>query len=395
MVRSVAPGTRMSLAGVAVVGVAGLTIAASSGILLAFLWVIFCGGCALVIARGAYAWAAELTLSVGGIAIGLAAAARFSAQNTQAWLGVFSLVAGILLLGTGMVHLLAGFRGWWRIPAALTSLLAVAVGVYVMAIPVAAVHSPRSPLAEDAPPGWTDVAFDTSDGVTLRGWFTPSRNGAGVVVVPGSGSNRTGADPQARELADEGYAVLVYDPRGHGESGGRAMEYGWAGDLDVTAAVDFLSAKVEAGRIGALGLSMGGEQVLGAAAQDSRIQAVVAEGATNRVAGDFAWLSAQYGWRGTVQKALNVPRFALLDVLSEQPAPTTLKESVARIAPRSVLLIAAGNVSDEGYATTAIATGSGHVQIWVAPGAGHTQALSTAPQLWRETVLGFFDENLS
>ena len=263
------------------------------------------------------------------------------------------------------------------------------------AIPVAAVHSPRSPLAEDAPPGWTDVAFDTSDGVTLRGWFTPSRNGAGVVVVPGSGSNRTGADPQARELADEGYAVLVYDPRGHGESGGRAMEYGWAGDLDVTAAVDFLSAKVEAGRIGALGLSMGGEQVLGAAAQDSRIQAVVAEGATNRVAGDFAWLSAQYGWRGTVQQALNVPRFTLLDVLSEQPAPTTLKESVARIAPRPVLLIAAGNVSDEGYATTAIATGSGHVQIWVTPGTGHTQALPAAPQLWRETVLGFFDENLS
>ncbi|MCB9427583.1 MAG: hypothetical protein H6524_02105 [Actinobacteria bacterium] len=149
------------------------------------------------------------------------------------------------------------------------------------------------------------------------------------------------------------------------------------------------------GRIGALGLSMGGEQVLGAAAQDSRIQAVVAEGATNRVAGDFAWLSAQYGWRGTVQQALNVPRFTLLDVLSEQPAPTTLKESVARIAPRPVLLIAAGNVSDEGYATTAIATGSGHVQIWVTPGTGHTQALPAAPQLWRETVLGFFDENLS
>ena len=71
-------------------------------------------------------------------------------------------------------------------------------GVYVMAIPVAAVHNPCSPLAEDAPPGWTDVAFDTSDGVTLRGWFTPHAT-APVIVV---GSNRTGADPQARELVD-------------------------------------------------------------------------------------------------------------------------------------------------------------------------------------------------
>ena len=74
-----------------VIGVAGLTIAASSGILSL-------GGDPVEDRRtGCLRVGRTDDVERGGIAIGLAAAARFSAQNTQAWLGVFSLVAGILL----------------------------------------------------------------------------------------------------------------------------------------------------------------------------------------------------------------------------------------------------------------------------------------------------------
>lgn len=57
---------------------------------------------------------------------------------------------------------------------------------------------------------------------------------------------------------------------------------------DLGAAVDFLAAQpaMEAGRIGALGFSMGGEEAIGAQGADDRTAAVVAEGATVRVAGD-------------------------------------------------------------------------------------------------------------
>ena len=95
----------------------------------------------------------------------------------------------------------------------------------------------------------------------------------------------------------------------------------------------------------------GGEQVLGPRRWDSRIKPSWQRVRQTGSPVTSAWLSAQYGWRGTVQKALNVPGSLCWTCSPEQPAPTTLKESVARIAPRSVLLIAAGNVSDEGYAT--------------------------------------------
>lgn len=80
-------------------------------------------------------------------------------------------------------------------------------------------------------------------------------------------------------------AALLYDARG---SDGRAMDFGWYGDEDIAGATAFLSdqSDVDADRIAAVGMSMGGEQAIGAAATNMDIRAVVAEGSTNRVASD-------------------------------------------------------------------------------------------------------------
>ena len=62
------------------------------------------------------------------------------------------------------------------------------------------------------------------------------------------------------------------------------MLYGWGGENDLSAAVTYLSSRpgVDAGRIGVLGLSMGGEIAITGAALDPRLKAIVAEGATAR-----------------------------------------------------------------------------------------------------------------
>jgi len=75
------------------------------------------------------------------------------------------------------------------------------------------------------------------------------------------------------------------------------MDFGWYGDQDVAAAVDFLASRPEVtgGRIGVVGISTGGEEAIGAMAADPRIRAVVADGATNRTAADKAWLPTVYG----------------------------------------------------------------------------------------------------
>ena len=72
-------------------------------------------------------------------------------------------------------------------------------------------------------------------------------------------------------LVEHGYGVLLFDRRGEGASDGDPNLFGWGGARDIHAAVDFLEDRpdVDPARIGGLGLSVGGEMLLQAAAENS------------------------------------------------------------------------------------------------------------------------------
>jgi hypothetical protein len=58
-------------------------------------------------------------------------------------------------------------------------------------------------------------------------------------------------------------------------------------------------------------------------------------------------------------------------------------------------LIAAGEMPDEPRADRSIQRASPEtVDLWVAPGAGHTDALHTHPQEWEARVIAFLDRAL-
>lgn len=312
--------------------------------------------------------------------------------------GLVALVGGLALVGLGITDLVR-YAGRWR-RVALVPALAAAVIVSVIAFgqAVAATDVPRTAVGSVTPADlglpFTDVTFATTDGVQLSGWYLPSTNRAAVAVLHGAGSTRSAVLGQAAVLAGHGYGVLLFDARGHGRSEGRAMDFGWYGDQDVTGAVSFLASRpdVDPGRIAVLGLSMGGEEAIGAAAADSRIAAVVAEGATHRIAADRAWLSTEYGWRGTLQEGVDRLTYAATDLLTPARPPGTLRTAVGRTAPRPVLLIAGGAVADEEHAGRFIRSGSPTtVELWVVPGAGHTAGLTTRPAEWEAKVTGFLD----
>ena len=113
----------------------------------------------------------------------------------------------------------------------------------------------------------------------LTAWYAPSRNGAAVIVVPG----KSGVD-HARLLAQHGYGVLLLNRRGEADSEGDPNLFGWGGQGDIDGAIEFLAARddVRPGRVGALGLSVGGEVLLEHAATSSGLAAVVSEGAGSR-----------------------------------------------------------------------------------------------------------------
>jgi pimeloyl-ACP methyl ester carboxylesterase len=333
-----------------------------------------------------------------GVALGAVGGLRpLTAGQTdlRGVLGGAALVAGIYLVAAGGVRLVRRTSLPVRIVGTVGLVVMALVTLYVVAVGLLATVPLKGAPPTTAPDGFVEIEFTTADEVTLQGWYAASTNGAGVVVVPGSGSTRAGALAQAQLLAEAGYGVLVYDPRGHGGSGGAAMDLGWAGDLDVPAAVTTLLAQPGVRTVGALGLSMGGEQVLGAAANDDRIAAVVAEGATNRVTGDLQWLSSEYGIRGSIQIGLEHVQQAITEGLTPYAPPATLRSAVRAISPRPVLLITAGRRPDEGIAAQFTAEGQSSVTIWTVPGATHTAGLAVDPAAWSAQVLGFFDRTLT
>ncbi|MDJ0753004.1 MAG: hypothetical protein QNJ45_05770 [Ardenticatenaceae bacterium] len=127
---------------------------------------------------------------------------------------------------------------------------------------------------------YEDVTFAAEDGVTLSGWLI--KGGQDKVIIQshyGVQSSRSGYTPEGKGrprmwhenipflkhvkyLVDQGYSVLLYDFRNHGDSGtGTCPWVTWGPEehKDVLAAVDYISnhPDYQASQIGLLSICMG------------------------------------------------------------------------------------------------------------------------------------------
>jgi dienelactone hydrolase len=309
--------------------------------------------------------------------------------------GSVGMAAGLVLTVAGMA--MGGDRDSVRlIVGGVLTVFVLLLVASVVGIAVAGTNVPRPAIgATPASRGFAyeEVTLATDDGVSLAGWYVASANRAAVVLLHGAGSTRSNVLGQAAVLAGHGFGVLMVDARGHGASGGRAMDFGWHGDADIAAAIRYLAARpdVDPERIGAVGLSMGGEEAIGATATNPLIRAVVAEGATGRTAEDAAWLSDEFGARGTLQEQIEWLQDRVTDVLTSASVPASLR-AAAETSQARYLMITAGDVLDEGHAAAYVTAGApGRAEIWTVPGAGHTDGLSTAPAEWEQRVVSFLN----
>ena len=231
-----------------------------------------------------------------------------------------------------------------RPPAPAAGLIAAAavLGVYWVLVPVGialmATHRPRE-AAETVDLGRASqpVTLRTADGLDLHGRYVTSRNGAAVIVFPGTASRAA----QARALVRHGYGVLMLDMRGYADSDGDPNMFGWSGTKDVDAGVAFLArrADVRDGRIGGLGFSVGGEVMMEAAAGNPGLRAVVADGAgersvrESRLRGRAGWLSLPSYLVQTAAVAVlsgDRPPPSLVDVALEDCAASALPDRRGR-----------------------------------------------------------------
>ena len=346
-------------------------------------------------ARGTAALVVGIVGVSAGIGIGFMHVAK-SEIDATAVAGLVALAAGLYLLVAGAVLLLRTAHGWWRLLALPIAfiifqfvLLPLSVGIYASNVPPTTLGS-TTPASHDLP--YMTVHFAASDGTPLSGWYVPSLNGGAVIVVPGAGSTRASVIAQGAVLAQRGYGVLLMDNRGHGTSGGTAMDFGWWGEGDLAGAVTYLESRrdIHTGRIAILGESMGGEEAIGAIGQDPRVRAVIAEGVTGRTFADTARLGTSL--ESLISRADSWISYTTAGLLSRAPQPEPLRMSLHTAAPRPVLIIAG---KDELQAARYLQSSSpSNVMTWRMPDTAHTAGLSTHPYQWREHVLQFLAEHL-
>ncbi len=166
----------------------------------------------------------------------------------------------LILITVSVLLLLAVATSWIDQQAkALTTVERVPIG--------------RTPLDYDWP--YEDVTLTTQDGLELSGWYITGTRPQAVVVVHGFFANKQYSLPIGSMLARYGYHVLLIDLRGHGESQGSQITFGYKESLDVQAAIAYLQSIPTVEQIGAVGYSAGGAAVIRAAANNENLGPLV------------------------------------------------------------------------------------------------------------------------
>jgi uncharacterized protein len=353
------------------------------------------------------AWGrAALSFVFGAFALvsGVVAVDRLRVEGTSAGAlcGILPLVAGAALLVLGVWtawHYRRRGGPLWRtvvrrVLLAVAALLVLYWVILPVSLAIVATERPASPVRDaDLGRPKQDVTLVTRDGVKLSGWYVPSLNHAAVITFP-----RESTIPQARMLVKAGYGVLLVDPRGYGESEGDPNAYGWGSTKDIDAAVGWLRRRpdVQNRRIGGLGLSVGGEQMLEAAARNAGLKAVVSEGAGIRSVREAALEKSMSTLERVLAYPQDVVQTASVWLLGGDTVPMSLKNAAILVSPRAVFFIYGENGQEAekavnpAYYRSALAP----KVIWKVPGAGHTQAIEARPAEYRRRVLRFFNRAL-
>lgn len=269
------------------------------------------------------------------------------------------------------------------------------VGELVATLPPVFPRGNVNPLTELGIP-YKDVAFSTTDDLTLRGWFIPVEqpDAPAILYAPATAHDQRSGLSLVPAFHAAGYNVLLFSYRGHALSDGDkwGFTYGDAESQDLDAAVRFLRETKDIRRIGAIGHSVGAVSSILSAARNPRIGAVVAVAPFNCIA--EAW--------HTSRPAL-VPPF-ILDFtlwLSEKRKGFNREEicplkAVHRIAPRPLLVIhgTKDRRITEAQVRRLFAAAQEPKTLWLVEGATHGGIRDPVLDELAPDVIAFFDAAL-
>lgn len=235
-------------------------------------------------------------------------------------------------------------------------------------------------LASDVIPAGAleEVAFPTADGLTLYGVWAhqPVADAPVLLYFHGNADNIDAYMGQLGDYWSFGYEVFIFDYRGYGKSEGSPS---YAGVLtDGLAAVDYVeeATRLSAADIPFLGLSLGGSVATRVAAIDAPKVLITEDMFANgqKLMNDGSGLDLPDGW-------MLVDEWDNAAAAAEVTSPFLVihGDSDTYIQPES-----AEEVFD--------AIVSHPKRLWLVPGAGHAEAATTEPGLYRNNVTCWVDQ---
>lgn len=239
-----------------------------------------------------------------------------------------------------------------------------------------------------------NVAFQTEDGLTLRGWFIPARKPTEhtVIAYHGISDTRSTFVRQGQVAALNPYVnQLVMDLRNHGESEGDITTFGLHEGLDVSAAVRYLASRGIRSVI-VFGISLGGATAIRGAALNPAIKGVI---------DDCAFATVQQAFSGFIS-LLFIPSPVLAAAAALERAKrewgldlrvTEPIRQIAQVVPRPMLFIHGErdlNVPPENSDVLFTAAGSASDKtLWFAPGAGHANSAVVQKEAYERHLVSF------
>jgi len=250
--------------------------------------------------------------------------------------------------------------------------------------------------------GYEDIVVKTRDGVELKGWFIKGSLSSSVILVHGYTASKYNEDyikPAILMLAKRGFNVLVYDQRGHGDSGGEYTTLGYREVDDLNDVVEWLrkSYPDASRRIGVIGYSMGGAVVLMHASKHGSLDVYIA---------DSPYIDVFQSGKRWIKRSREPLRSMLLLVyplivkLVEAKTGVNGSELVLyRYAPglknRKVMIIAGTrddlvDIDEVKRFVEEARKAGGEVELWVTD-SKHVASITDNPSEYGERVLGFLE----
>ncbi|KRG11769.1 alpha/beta hydrolase [Lederbergia galactosidilytica] len=236
------------------------------------------------------------------------------------------------------------------------------------------------------------ISFDS---LRLKAKYIRNEQSTGKAVILAHGFRNTGDDmgKLANFYYQEGFDILLPDARGHGESEGNYIGYGWHERLDYLDWIQLLIKEHGATDIILHGNSMGAATVLMTSGENlpDAVKGIIA---------DSGYSSVKAELQHQLKNIYHLPSFPLLNVTSvitnikagyTFEEASTVKQVKKNTRP---LLIIHGDADD------LVPTSMGHElydaaggekELWIVPDAGHTKAFDNVTEEYEKRLKDFLD----